>query len=176
MSSEEEIALTGGRITKGVVRVSNTVRRPVGAYSEYVHRVLDHLAVLGLTWVPRYLGQDDQDREILTFQPGVVPEPLPRGRWAEPQVRVAATFLRGLPDATAGSLLAAGRPVVCHNDFGPHNLVFSAGTPPAESGRAQIEGLPTGVIDFDQVSPGEREDDLAYAACCGFSGPRLSGN
>ncbi|MFF1916255.1 hypothetical protein ACFVYE_32640 [Streptomyces sp. NPDC058239] len=43
MEQELEIPLTGGRITKGVVRVGDTVRRPVGPHSPFVHRLLRHL-------------------------------------------------------------------------------------------------------------------------------------
>ncbi|MCA1719335.1 MAG: aminoglycoside phosphotransferase family protein, partial [Actinobacteria bacterium] len=32
MDTPEEVPLTGGRITQGVVRVGNTVRRPTGPH------------------------------------------------------------------------------------------------------------------------------------------------
>ncbi len=37
-----------------------------------------------------------------------------------------------------------------HHDFGPWNLVWS-------------QGLPIGIIDFDEAAPGARAEDLGYA-------------
>ncbi|MGW6461410.1 phosphotransferase [Streptomyces sp. NPDC055078] len=50
-----EQALTGGT-TPGVVRVGNTVRRPLHARWRYVHQVLRHLERSGFDGVPRVLG------------------------------------------------------------------------------------------------------------------------
>ena len=41
--------------------------------------------------------------------------------------------------------------MICHNDFAPHNLVFT-------------EGRVVGAIDFDFCSPGPRLWDIAYFA------------
>jgi hypothetical protein len=41
--AQPEIPLTGGRLTDGVVRVGNTVRRPTGLHSPFVHGLLSHL-------------------------------------------------------------------------------------------------------------------------------------
>ena len=40
---ERAIALTGGRTTTGVVRIGNTVHRPISARAAFVHEVLRHL-------------------------------------------------------------------------------------------------------------------------------------
>jgi hypothetical protein len=40
-----ETALTGGRLTPGVVRVGDTVRRPTGPHWLFVHALLAHLEV-----------------------------------------------------------------------------------------------------------------------------------
>lgn len=68
---------------------------------------------------------DDRDREILTFIEGWVPPDL--DHWADEQVASAARVLRRCHDATAGSALAEGEEVVCHNDPSPCNY----GTPPS---------------------------------------------
>jgi hypothetical protein len=54
-----EQALEGGCQTDGVVRVGETVRRPLHARSEYVHSVLEHLASVGFDGAPRLLGVDE---------------------------------------------------------------------------------------------------------------------
>ncbi len=59
-------------------------------------------------------------------------------------------MLRRLHDATAGSELAGGQEVVCHNDPSPCNYVF-------------VDGRPAAFIDFDHAAPGDRLRDVAYA-------------
>lgn len=148
MTSDAEVPLTGGRLTAGVVRVGDSVRRPMGAHSAFVHRLLRHLETAGFHGAPRVLGVDQQGREVLSFIEGWVPPNL--GHFADEALVEAARLLRGLHDATAGSKLAAGHEAVCHNDASPCNYVFVAGRPAA-------------LIDFDHAAPGERLRDVAYA-------------
>ena len=68
--AEEEL-LSGGNTTV-VVRVGETVRRPVGPWTPAVHDLLNHLTAAGFAGSPRVLGIDDADREILEFVPGEV--------------------------------------------------------------------------------------------------------
>jgi len=70
-----EVPLLGGRITPGVVRVGDTVRRPVGPHSAFVHAVLRHLEQVGFGDAPRFLGIDDQGRECLSYIEGFRPAP-----------------------------------------------------------------------------------------------------
>ena len=46
-ADQAEIPLGGGDVTEGVVRVGNTVRRPVGPHSPLVHALLAHLESVG---------------------------------------------------------------------------------------------------------------------------------
>jgi aminoglycoside phosphotransferase (APT) family kinase protein len=55
-----------------------------------------------------------------------------------------------LHDATAGTDLARGHEVVCHNDPSPCNYVLH-------------DGRPAALIDFDHAAPGDRLRDVAYA-------------
>lgn len=56
-------------------------------------------------------------------------------------------------DLTAGSALAAGEEVVCHNDLAPKNTVY----------RDTGEGLrPASFIDWDLAAPGRRIHDVAH--------------
>src|SRR5919202_4844579 len=148
METRKEVALTGGRITQGVVRVGNTVRRPTGPHTPFVHSLLRHLQEVGFGRAPQLLGIDQQGREIVTFIEGNVPPDL--ATWSEGQLVRAAALIRWFHDATAGTALAGDEEVVCHNDLSPCNTVF-------------VEGMPSAFIDFDEAAPGPRSRDLAYA-------------
>src|SRR5689334_7641104 len=58
---EKEIPLSGGNIT-GVVRIGQTVRRPIGPWSASVHGLLQYLETQGFEGAPRFLGVDQQER------------------------------------------------------------------------------------------------------------------
>jgi len=145
----KEIALRGGVSTPGVVRVGDTVRRPVKRNRAFVHAVLRHLEVRGFERVPRFLGIDDKGREILSYIPGPVPRRV--GGFEKAQWLAAARLLRLFHDATVDCDLKGDFEVICHGDPGPGNCVFR-------------DGMPFALIDFDAARPGRREDDVAYAA------------
>jgi hypothetical protein len=69
--SDNESLLSGGNVTP-VVRVGDTVRRASGPWSFAVHGLLRHLEAHGFAGAPRWLGIDEQGREVLTFIPGKV--------------------------------------------------------------------------------------------------------
>ena len=149
--SADEIPLTGGRVTAGVVRVGDTVRRPIRGDRSDVHKLLKHLEAQGFDAAPRFLSIDAQNREILSFLPGEVPPDL--AHFEDVQLATAARLLRRFHDATE-DFAAATDPqaeVICHNDWGAHNAVFR-------------DGLPYGIIDFDTIAPGLRLWDLGYSA------------
>ena len=150
MSEGPEIPLTGGRITAGVVRVGDTVRRPQKPGAVDLKDLLGLLAERGFAGAPRYLGIDAAGRVTLSFLEGEVPSDL--GQFEDAQLAAAARLLRQFHDATAGStLVPAAAEVICHNDFGPPNAVFRS-------------GMPWAMIDFDTAAPGTRLWDLGYSA------------
>jgi hypothetical protein len=115
--SVEEISLAGGRTTSGVVRVGDTVRRPLTSNSLFVHQLLTHLESKGFANAPRFLGIDSANREIL-FVPGNL------GELSGAQILSAARLLRVLHEATTDCELKGSCEVVCHGDASPCNCVF----------------------------------------------------
>jgi hypothetical protein len=148
LGPRDEVPLSGGRITDGVVRIRNSVRRPSKATSPIVRSLLSHLERKGFSAVPRYLGADEQGRDILTYIPGSV------GKWQfypDETISLAGRPLRAFHDATVGCESLLGKPVMCHHDPAPNNVVFQGTRPIA-------------FIDFDMIAPGERLEDLGYMA------------
>jgi len=146
--TEEEIALTGGRVTAGVVRVGSTVRRPVGSNAAFVHELLRNLADAEFPYSPRFLGIDSHGREILSYVEGTVPSDL--GLYSAKQLRVAAGMISRLHATTASISLSGENEVVCHGDLSPCNFVFRGEQPVA-------------MIDFDSAHAGSRRIDVGYA-------------
>ena len=144
-----EILLSGGRTTAGVVRVGDTIRRPINTHSTFVHGLLNHLEAHGFGGAPRFLGIDQAGREILSFIHGWVPPEL--GAFSDDQVAAAARLLRQLHDATLDSPSRDGHEVLCHGDASPCNCVF-------------VDGTPVAFIDFDDAHPGSRLEDVGYAS------------
>lgn len=147
----ESQLLSGGRVTQGVVRIGDTVRRPITRDAVFKHECLRHLERVGFSQAPRFLGIDDVGREILSFITGSVPADL--GEYTDAQINMAATLLRRFHDATADMPLVkeSGFDVMCHNDWAPTNTVFR-------------NNAPIAMIDFDTAQPGERLWDAGYSA------------
>src|SRR5438067_631813 len=104
-----EIALDGGRSVAGVVRVGETVRRPLRARSAFVHALLARLDERGFEGAPRFLGIDAEGREILSYLEGWVPHEA--FDWTDAQLVEILRLTRRLHDATAGSELAGASEV-----------------------------------------------------------------
>jgi hypothetical protein len=64
-----------------------------------------------------------------------------------------AGLVREFHDLTAGTSLAAGAWVVCHNDLSPKNTVYRDG------GRGLV---PVAFVDWDMAAPGARIHDIAH--------------
>jgi hypothetical protein len=150
----EEQSLPGGYVT-AVVRVGDTVRRSPPPDPEFTRQLL----ALFERWVwpgaPRFLGLDEQGREVLSYLDGHV-------AWAAEQPAAVtspgsltrlAGLVREFHDLTAGTPLAGDQEVVCHNDLSPKNTVY----------RDAGDGLmPVAFIDWDIAAPGNRIHDVAH--------------
>jgi hypothetical protein len=161
---EPEVTLEGGLANHGqVVRIGDTVRRPRRPTGPATHALLRHLADVGFTGAPRFLGVDDQGREVLSFVPGTAITP-PYPAWAltdEALVSVAELvrdYHRAVStfDPTSHVWPLSPPPpfageLVSHNDLNLDNIVFR-------------DGRAVSLIDFDLASPGSRVWDVACAA------------
>jgi Ser/Thr protein kinase RdoA (MazF antagonist) len=119
-----------------------------------MREVLLHLERAGFDAAPRWLGVDEQGRDVLTWIEGetfadrsrlhpYIGDPPDRIEFSDEQVAAAFRLLRRYHDAFGAELL-------CHGDFGPWNLVWR-------------DGLPVAIVDFDDAHPGEAPEDVAYA-------------
>ncbi|MEV8101727.1 phosphotransferase [Streptomyces sp. NPDC088135] len=144
---EEAVPLQGGRITSGVVRIGDTVRRPASTASPFVASLLDLFGNRGFAGAPRYLGPDQIGRDTFTYVPGWVPARFQV--WEDKQVAAAGALARAMHEATRNSDLAGQHQVVCHHDLGPNNAVFQ-------------DKMPVAFIDFDMAAPGSPLEDVGY--------------
>ena len=161
----DEQALVGGMDpAAGVRRVGDTVRRPARRSSPAVRALLQHLEEVGFDGAPKFLGVDEQGRDVLAFLDGDVALP-PYPAWALTDAALASLgrLLRRFHEATATFDQASvkawshewadpqGGPVVCHNDLFPENVVLR-------------HGRVVAFIDFAEAAPGRPLWDLAIAA------------
>ncbi|MFE7121108.1 phosphotransferase [Streptomyces sp. NPDC057654] len=152
----DEEPMPGGAVRR-VVRVGDTVRRTASASTPFTAELLTLLASRGWPGAPRWLGVDDEGREVLGRLDGHVawePEPRqPAAVSADESLARVAGLVRELHDLTAGTDLAGGRDVVCHNDLAPRNTVYRP-----------VGGAlrPVAFIDWDLAAPGERIHDVAH--------------
>ncbi len=158
--NDQEELLSGGNVSN-VYRIGDTVRRDVKPGSERIHRLLQHLESKGFEQAPKFLGIDEQNREVLSFIEGEAGNyPLKPYMWSDESLRGIAKMLRGYHDAVSDFPIEEGwqpidntpepMEVICHNDFAVYNMIFH-------------NGKPAGIIDFDIGAPGPRLWDIAYA-------------
>ncbi len=107
---ETELPLAGGMGSGGaVVRVGDTVRRPIRPQSEAVALFLRHLEAVGFEGAPRHLGADDRGREVLTWIEGDVGVP-PFPAWvADEQLLLGVARLQRALHQAASTFVAAAR-------------------------------------------------------------------
>ncbi|MFG2090431.1 MULTISPECIES: phosphotransferase enzyme family protein [unclassified Spirillospora] len=164
MAVNFEMPLSGGDVSEGVVRVGDTVRRPLGAHSPAVHGLLRHLEAVAFDGAPRVLGVDGRGREVLSWVPGEAPRrPLAGHVVSDEALRGVGRLLRRYHEAVASYEAPEGAPwdgetsnldgepeVIGHCDVTPENVVFRG-------------GMPVALIDFDLARPTTRLFDVVTA-------------
>jgi hypothetical protein len=150
--------LPGSRHGRAVWRIGSTIRRAAGPSTPTTFAILRHLEVVGFDGAPRALGIDDQDREILSYIPGVDGRQIEH---TDETLRDVGRLIRGFHRAIDGFVPPVepapvpaefrGRPVMCHNDLAPYNTIYASNRPIA-------------FIDWELARPAPPLWDLAHAA------------
>lgn len=153
--------LSGGYRNR-VLRTNDVVQR--GPMSAYSVQLLRFLAEREWRYAPRVVSADESC-SVVSFVDGEAALSWDaQRRIGEPTALVAvATMVRELHDLTAGTPLATGAEVACHNDLDPRNTIYRWDAGPV---------VPVAFIDWDLAGPGARVHDLAHV-CWTFSGLRL---
>jgi hypothetical protein len=170
-AGQAEVPLAGGDVTEGVVRVGDTVRRPVGPHSALVHALLAHLESAGFEGAPRFLGIDGSGREVLSYVDGEVAG-RPRPPWIAEEARLASVgrLVRAYDDAAASFTAPPGVLPGAQPD-GPPGIPPAPGYPPELIGHVDItpenvvfrDGRAYALIDFDLAKPATRADEVFNA-------------
>jgi hypothetical protein len=164
VSEVDPVELTGGTINRPV-RIGDTVHRASGPWSENVRDLLTHLQGVGFDYAPRFLGFDEEGREVLSYIPGqALMRPWPSAFRELGALRDVARVVRLYHDAVADYRPPTDRPwfngrtdplpgeIIIHGDLGPWNIIIDDA------------GEVTGIIDWDFAQPGNGTTDIAYLA------------
>ncbi|MFM9278723.1 aminoglycoside phosphotransferase family protein [Paenibacillus jiagnxiensis] len=159
MDHKEE--LIGGRAGK-IHKIDGSVVRPANIWTHHVHDFLNFLHQQGAVFVPKPLGVNEQNEEILSFMPGeVFNYPLPEKLLSDSMLISAAHLLSRFHQYsekyvskltnTEQWMLPCTFPieVMCHGDFAPYNVTVQ-------------NDEAAGIIDFDTLHPGPKMWDIAY--------------
>jgi hypothetical protein len=151
-----EIPLAGGDMNP-VVRVGDTVRRP--PLPDGVRALLRWYGRVGFDGAPRFLGTDEQGRDVLSFVAGEAAFPPVRG--SDDAIVALGQLLRRAHDAQNGFQPPAEpgwlRPpqsepeVIAHLDLYWTNVILR-------------DGIPAALIDWELAAPATRVLEVALAA------------
>jgi hypothetical protein len=155
----DEEPLGGGNVSAAVCRVGESVRRPATAATPAVSALLKHLERSGFGHAPRFLGTDEQGRQMLSWIPGRVQHDL--GPLDIDGLERVGSIIREFHEASASFVPPRGAQwqvpitpdrgeLIVHHDLAPWNLV--------------VDGDVMTFIDWDGSGPGSRLWDLSYAA------------
>jgi len=163
-----EEVLAGGNVAGRVVRIGDTVRKPVTGATPAVTALLRYLDAAGFAGAPRAFGLDGCGRQVLEYIPGrIAVAPM-----TDAGLRRVGRLIRDFHDLVADFrppvdarwdvvIPPDGTDLICHHDLAPWNLV--------------IDGDRWVFVDWDGAGPGSRLWDLAYAAH-GFAALRDGGD
>lgn len=143
-----------------VYRVGDIVRKQKGTWWDATRQVLQHLESVEYPWSQR-IAREEAHTVDFTFIPGETVLPDLTNYESVAFLQMIGSRARELHDALDGFQLDAGtecvpwpipppkNSIICHNDLSPWNIVAS-------------DGALRGFIDWDLVSYGTREWELAW--------------
>lgn len=165
----EPQVLDGGRLNRGdVMRIGDRVHRPRRRGADATEALLRHLESVGFEGAPRFLGHDDEGRQVLSFLDGTV-YAATNPPWTDSDEvnanalgRVAA-LVRDMHDALDGFEPPQGletfRPLPLPGTAWNHGDVHYANT-------VFRDAEPVAFIDFDCCAPAGRLYDPASLLFC----------
>lgn len=144
-----------------IFKIGNIVRKQKSPWWDATCQVLLHLESVGYPWSQRIVAEHAESVDF-TYIHGTTIAPDLRGFTDENTLRLIGQRIRELHDALVGFRLDHGtetvpwpvspsaETIICHNDLSPWNTVVN-------------DGIFQGFIDWDLVSYGTREWELAWA-------------
>jgi len=161
----EEKILTGGGTRNQTVKIGNIIHKKAPEQHPMVRAYLLYLEKEKMQGVPRFLGIDEQGRDMLSYLPGKTMGPdYPHDHpclHSDQCVIDTARFMRKLHDISVGFLPRAveagwinpffsneAPEIICHGDAATWNFVF-------------VNDRIAGLFDFEQAYPGTRYWELA---------------
>lgn len=140
-------------------RGGNMIHR--GATSPYAVELLEFMTAHEWPHSPALISSTSQ-ASVLAYIDGTAAITHEQRAAAAEDAALASTarIVRELHDLTAGTRLATGGEVACHNDLDPRNTIY----------RGEGDVLfPVALIDWDLAGPGRRVHDLAHV-CWTYTG------
>ena len=148
-----------GRVTE-IVKVGDTVRRPLNDSTESMRQLLVHLERVGFDGAPRVVDTELGDTIVLTWIHGWVPADTEQWRLDSGALESVGELMRAYHNCVAGFAPEAGfeegpqeitaGAIVCHGDIAPRNTVFR-------------EGRAVAFIDWDGIFVSKPMWDLGHA-------------
>src|SRR5687768_2413572 len=169
MGDEVGDVLEGGRMNRGsVIRIGERVIRPRSKGADAAEAMLLHLESVDFAGAPRFLGHDQQGRQVLSYVDGTVYSGS-QPPWIDDDAANArvlgrlSALVRELHDALQGFVpppdVEVFRPLPVPGLSWNHADVHYANT-------AFRDETPVGLIDFDFCAPGGRMYDAATVMFC----------
>ena len=144
ISNNGDFHLSGGRITKEVIKNRQIVYRQPTKNDKLIKELLLYFEKSRFKSAPKYIGLDEKGRNKFGYISGYVPNDI--GSTTLKQLEEFIKIVRKMHDISNNFL---GDKVICHHDLSPCNVVFR-------------RNMPFAIIDWDCASIGERWEDITY--------------
>ena len=141
-----EIKLENGRSTPNVSKLGSKLYRPFKPENKISNDFLIFLENEGYEYSQKYLGMDNKNRCVYSFENGYVPKEI-----GETTLEQLLKFIELVKEFHKISMKFKNKNKTwCHGDLSPCNTVFDE------------NGSPISIIDWDSLSKSNRIDDICY--------------